>query len=357
MSVRKNKHNTYTVSVYNLSGKKISRNFKFKRDAVAFESKIQNDKRENKLIASNIKNAEVTFEQAISDFMNPKHNLRKKTVDKYNFFFKQFKIFLDSFDINYVSEFSPDHATRLFQELTKPRVLPQSNTTVVPKPKTVNGFLTVIRAFFNWEVMVGHIVKSPMIHVHNLKVDKGKPDYYTEEELESFFSQEMADTYRLAFRGLFYTGMRIEELVNVHWTDVDFDKKLIRVSRKPGFIPKTSNSERSIPIAKPLYDDLQKKYINKDSETYVFTSVGGRRLSSRTLLGVCKSVASSAGITSRAFLHKFRHTFATHLVRNRVPLERVQKLLGHSSINETLIYAHLISSDMHEDISVLNNLC
>ncbi len=67
-------------------------------------------------------------------------------------------------------------------------------------------------------------------------------------------------------------------------------------------------------------------------------------------------IAKEAGISSRAFLHKFRHTFATHLVRNRVPLERVQKLLGHSSITETLIYAHLIPDDMHEDVSVLNKL-
>ncbi len=74
------------------------------------------------------------------------------------------------------------------------------------------------------------------------------------------------------------------------------------------------------------------------------------------MLEVCKKIAKEAGISSRAFLHKFRHTFATHLVRNRVPLERVQKLLGHSSITETLIYAHLIPDDMHEDVSVLNKL-
>ena len=356
MSVRKTKHDTYEVDIYDVNGKKISKRFKIKSDAVAFETKTKNEKRERKLVNSKLKTADISFEQALEEFMNPKLALRSKTVGKYKNFIKQFILFLEGQGLKYVSEFTPDHATLLLQEVTKQRTISESNRTLVPKPKTVNGFLAVIKSFFKEEVVKGHIVKSPMLHIKNLKVQKAKPEFYTEAEIKLFFEQEMDDAYRLAFQGLLYTGMRIDELANIHWSNVDFENKLIKVVRKPGFNPKTANSERAIPIAEPLYKELSKLVKQKISKTYVFTSVEGNQIRERTLLGVCKRIAKAAGITSRAFLHKFRHTFATHLVMNRVPLERVQKLLGHSSINETLIYAHLIPDDMHDDVSVLDKL-
>ena len=150
--------------------------------------------------------------------------------------------------------------------------------------------------------------------------------------------------------------MRFEELANVHWDDVDFEKRLVTVKCKTDFKLKTENSERHIPIADTLYKDLVAANQDKKSATFIFTSPDGSKLKERTLLQVCKKIATNAGITSKAFLHKFRYTFATHLVRNRVPLERVQKLLGHASITETLIYAHLIPNDMHDDVRVLNVL-
>ena len=356
MSVRKTKHHTYEVNIYNVNGKKISKRFKIKSDAVAFETKSKNEKRESKLVNSKLKTADITIEQALEEFMNPKLTLRRKTVGKYKNFVKQFKLFVEGQGLKYVSEFTPDHATLLLLEVTKERSIPESNRTLVPKPKTVNGFLAVIKSFFHEEVVKGHIVKSPMLHIKNLKVQKAKPEFYTEAEIKLFFEQEMDDAYRLAFQGLLYTGMRIDELSNIHWSDVDFEKKLIKVTRKPGFNPKTANSERAIPIAEPLYNELCKLQKKKISQTYVFTSIEGKQIRERTLLGVCKRIAKAAEITGRAFLHKFRHTYATHLVINRVPLERVQKLLGHSSINETLIYAHLIPDDMHDDVSVLDKL-
>ena len=356
MSVRKTKHHTYEVIVYDVNGNRIEKRFKIKSDAVALETKIKNEKREKKLVSSKLKTADVPFKQALEEFMNPKLTLGSKTVSKYKNFIKQFILFLEVLGLKYVSEFTPDHATLLLQEVTKQRTIPESNRTLVPKPKTVNGFLAVIKSFFNEEVVKGHIVKSPMLHIKNLKVQKAKPEFFTDEEIKKFFGQEMEPSYKLAFQGLLYTGMRIDELSNIHWSDVDLKLKLIKVTRKPGFNPKTANSERAIPIAEPLYKELCKLQKKKISQTYVFTSVDGKQIRERTLLGMCKRIAIASGITGRAFLHKFRHTFATHLVINRVPLERVQKLLGHSSITETLIYAHLIPDDMHDDVSVLDKL-
>jgi integrase/recombinase XerD len=101
---------------------------------------------------------------------------------------------------------------------------------------------------------------------------------------------------------------------------------------------------------------LLKKNTSLDKYDYVFTSATGKKLRERKLLASCKLIGIKAGIKKNCYLHKFRHSFATHLVRKRVPIERIQKLLGHSSITETQIYAHLSSNSMHEDVSVLNGL-
>ena len=356
MSIRKNKSGTYKVDVYDINNNRIIKTFTRKGDATDFEAKNNNHKRETKLVSSGLKSANVSIKHALEDYRKEKGNLRPRTVQKYNFIIDQFQQFLEAKEIKYVNEFTADKATELLQEITKTRFIPESNRTISPKPKTVNGFLALIRAFFNNEVLKDHIVKNPMIHVKNMKLAKNKPDYFSEVELSLFFQQEMHPAYRLAFQGLLYTGMRINELANIHWDDVDFEKKHITVRRKEGFDPKTDNSERSIPIVDVLYNALKEASKNKKSEKFAFASKEGKQLKERTLLSICKLISNDAKIEARAYLHKFRHTFATHLVKNRVPLERVQKLLGHASINETLIYAHLIPSEMHEDVSVLNNL-
>ncbi|HVO73326.1 MAG TPA: tyrosine-type recombinase/integrase [Ignavibacteriaceae bacterium] len=92
----------------------------------------------------------------------------------------------------------------------------------------------------------------------NLKVEKKRPDYYTEAELKLFFAQEMPEQYRNAFIGFLFTGVRFGELANLTWADVDFEKRLIYIRPKENFKTKTYNSERSIPMNKVLHELLKR---------------------------------------------------------------------------------------------------
>lgn len=60
--------------------------------------------------------------------------------------------------------------------------------------------------------------------------------------------------------------------------------------------------------------------------------------------------------SSIAYIHKFRHTYATILVRKDVPLQEIKELLGHSSITETEIYTHNSSDHLHDKVNHLNNI-
>jgi integrase/recombinase XerD len=89
---------------------------------------------------------------------------------------------------------------------------------------------------------------------------------------------------------------------------------------------------------------------------YPFPAPGGSKLEERRMLRVCKGIGKAAKITSRVYIHKFRHTFASFLIQRGIAIEAIQKLLGHSSIIETMVYACLKPEGLHEQISVLDDL-
>lgn len=202
----------------------------------------------------------------------------------------------------------------------------------------------------------GHLHRHPMLHIKNLPREKPRPEYYTEEELRAFFAQPMDKRYRRAFLGLLNTGMRFAELANMRWEDVDHERRVVVVRSRGSFRTKTHNAERAIPMNATLRNLLSEMRSEDPTSSFVFCSPTGVQLRERSLLNVCKRIAMRAGLTSRAFLHKFRHTFATHLVQQGRTLESIKALLGHSTIRETEIYAHNKSDHLHEEVRVLDDL-
>ncbi|MGE5679884.1 MAG: tyrosine-type recombinase/integrase [Bacillota bacterium] len=357
MAIRRNKNGTYTADVYDYKGERLRETFIKKAEAEAFVSKHETVKRNMRLVNAKLKKFRPMMDKALDEFSNTKNNLSPKSVQKYQFHIKQIRYFCDAMKIIYVDDFTPDHATRLYEELIAEKPDPKGNRDKMMKaqPKTVNAFLATLKAFFRDEVIKGHIDRSPVLHLKNLKLMKKRPDYYSEQELSKLFSQQMHPNLRAAFMGLLHTGMRIGEMESLTWNDVDFKRKLIHIRSKEGFQTKTYYSNRSIPMTETLYNLLTEMNKERQNDTYPFVSIEGHQLRERKLLSQCKEIAEKAGI-KKAYLHKFRHTFATHLVQKGVRLEQIQKLLGHSSIQETLVYAHVKPEGLHPEVSVLDGL-
>lgn len=358
MAIRKNKSGTYTVDVYDKSGNRIVRVIQKNSDARNLEAKINNDKLERKLINKGLKPERTEFHAAIEEARLSKSSLRPKSKQKYNAVLDQIEIFVDNKNIRYIDQFTPEHANQLYYELIKERkiIRGKKEKNIKAKPNTINFYLQTYRAIFKTELAKGRIARDPMTHIKDLKVERKKPDYYTDEELKGFFEQEMDEGYRNVFLALLHTGMRIDELANLAWHDVDLKKRLITVSTKVDFSPKTDSSQRIIPMNTVMYNMIGRMSLNKQNQKYVIASVKGGKLRERHLLIICKRIAAKAGIKSNAYLHKFRHTFATHLIQHGVPIERIQKLLGHTDIRQTLVYAYVRTDDMHSDLELLNSL-
>jgi integrase len=212
-------------------------------------------------------------------------------------------------------------------------------------PKTVNNFLAVLRKLLTVAVEWGKLEQAPKIQW--LKIPDPEFDFLSFEEAERLVAGA-PDTWRTMIVVALRTGLRIGELLALRWDDVDLvaGRLVVRRSASRGIIgtPKNGRS-REVPLSDRALADL-KGHRHLRGEL-VFCGETGRLLNR----GECKwplwRACRLAGLR-RIGWHVLRHTFASHLAMRGVPLKAVQELLGHSTMEMTMRYAHL-SPDLRRD--------
>jgi len=166
------------------------------------------------------------------------------------------------------------------------------------------------------------------------KIDKKLPKYITFDEFQSILRVVKKRRDKLILLILFYTGMRVSELVNLKKEDIMLKEGFIRVHGKGG-------KERIVPIPNFLIKELE-EYLREVKEEKVFN------ISTRQIERLVKKYAEKAGIKKKVTPHVFRHSLATLLLTNGIDIRYIQELLGHSSLSITQIYTHVIPSKLRE---------
>ena len=358
MSTKKLPNGKYRTSVYDTNGRRFRYTFANQTEAKAFVSRYEAEKGYNRLVSKKLKKPHYIIEDSLKNFVLEREGLRPKTLQKYNYFVKQFLAFCQGTGVQYIDDFTQDQAMLFRNILASEKKDPKGSTDRVlkPMPRTANYYLMKARSFFQSEVALGHIDKNPFINIKNMHVEKKPPEYYSKEEINKFFAQVMPWAYKDAFLVLLHSGIRFSELANLTWDDVDLSKRIIHIRPKDGFKTKTYNSIRSIPMNDILFKLFKNLSVIKKNDKYALSSVEGKKLRERSLYYWCQKYGKMVGIEGTISLHKFRHTFASHLVQNNVRIEIVQKYLGHSTIKETMIYAHIRPEEHHSEVNVLTKL-
>jgi integrase len=145
-----------------------------------------------------------------------------------------------------------------------------------------------------------------------------------------------------------HTGMRLGEILNLKWKDIDLFRKTITVLKTKNKDPKT------IPMTDTVFALLQAKAKVISMSGYLFTTQNGTKIRARNLQREWYKVMARAKIENFRF-HDLRHTFATRLVQSGVDLYTVAKLLGHRDISTTQRYAHHYPESMRPFIKNLDN--
>lgn len=349
-TIKKLQNGKYLLDIYDKNGKRQRLRFPNLKYARAYNTNIEQEKIDQKLVTYGLKKERVKLCDAIEEFMETKEDLRSKSLVKYQNIVNQFYRFTQLLKLTYIDEFTREHADKYKVEL--------KNTDA--SSKTINTYLQVVKAMFTYQVRKDRLIKNPFDHLTFLR-EKHKSlierevDYYNKNEIKMFFEQKMEEVYRNAFTGLFLTGCRFEELANLKWKyNIDFDNKLIKIRSNDGFEVKTRSSERNIPMTNHIYKLLQRIERNKNSE-YVFPSIKNSKLSERTLLTCCKRIAKQAGISKVATLHKWRHTFTSMAERVGISYEKREYLMGHAPKSMTDRYTKVEVKELHSVLSKLDD--
>ena len=199
---------------------------------------------------------------------------------------------------------------------------------------TIDNIRRILSSFFNWLEDEDYIIKSPVRRIHKVKSVTTVKETYTDEELEKLRDScsNIRDLAMIDF--LASTGIRVGELVLLNKDDINFNERECIVFGK-------GNKER---IA---YFDARaklhlKKYIESrnDSEDALFVSLKkpNKRMTIGGVESRLKKLGNKIGIR-HVYPHKFRRTLATTAIDKGMPIEQLQRLLGHKRIDTTLHYA------------------
>ena len=214
--------------------------------------------------------------------------------------------------------------------------------------KTIARKIASIRAFYKFLYNMEIIDYNPTDTTKGPKLPKTLPDFLTEDEINQILTNVKINTpsgyrNRVIFELLWVSGMRISELSNLNYDDLNLEQNEIRVFGKGA-------KERIVLIPDKTKENLL-NYINNVSdmicktphqgEAPLFINNNGYRLQNQTIRKVLKEVVNSIQLSKHVTPHVFRHSFATKLIENGADLRVVQELLGHASISNTQIYTHI----------------
>ena len=199
---------------------------------------------------------------------------------------------------------------------------------------TIDNIRRILSSFFSWLEEENHILKSPVMRIHKVKTGKTVKETYTDEALEIMRDSCETDRDLAMIDLLASTGMRVGEMVKLNRADIDFQERECIVFGK-------GDKERRV------YFDARTKihlmrYLESrnDSNPALFVSLQSphNRLQISGVEVRLRVLGRRLGI-SKVHPHKFRRTLATMAIDKGMPIEQVQRLLGHQSIDTTLQYA------------------
>ncbi len=199
---------------------------------------------------------------------------------------------------------------------------------------TVDNIRRILSSFFSWLEDEDYIVKSPVRRIHKVKVGKTVKETYTDEALEQM--RDHCDGIRdLALIDLLAsTGMRVGELVKLNKADIDFQNRECVVTGK-------GDKQRKVYFDARTKIHLQ-RYLNErtDNNSALFVSLLApyERLQISGVEIRLRRLGRELNIP-KVHPHKFRRTLATMAIDKGMPIEQVQQLLGHQSLDTTLQYA------------------
>lgn len=219
---------------------------------------------------------------------------------------------------------------------------------------TINQIIKLALRIDNFGNTRGYLAHRLFDDRKLLKEEAKRLRYLTKKEIQHLFlmgENEPQWVQTFIYLAL-HTGARAGAILELKVRDIDFDTRTISL------LDAKSRERYSIPLYPELYHFLKKNMFRPSREGYLVHAKGKPvkygTLQSR-ISNLLKEFNKNVDKSNKAVIHTFRHTFASHLALNGVPIPQIQKLLNHKNIEQTMIYAHL-ADDKISDYEAIEKL-
>lgn len=226
-------------------------------------------------------------------------------------------------------------------------------------------YFRTLKASFNKALDWGYIEENYFTKIKLPKTQRIQPIFISEAELEKITNKIKSNIERDFIVFGFYTGLRLGEIINLKWKNVDFERNIIIIGDDE-FETKGRN-QRVVPInievGKILENRTKRRksifvsHIGKGEKEkggYVFCKNNGMPYTGDFFSKRFKQAVRSAGLSEKIHFHTLRHSFASHLAQRNVSIYVIKELLGHANITTTSIYAHLNIDSLRQAVNMLN---
>jgi len=209
--------------------------------------------------------------------------------------------------------------------------------------KSLQRVLSATRSLFRWMLREGIAEHNPATPVRAPKSPRHLPatlDADTIGQLLDIPCDTPLAIRDKAIMELFYSsGLRLSELANLRWEQVDLPSGMVTVTGK-------GNRDRMVPVGRIAAEALLewrkvRGQFASFEEPHVFISQRGNPIATRTIQARIRYWAKRQGMPQNIYPHLLRHSFASHMLESSGDLRAVQELLGHADISTTQIYTHL----------------
>ncbi|QIZ78110.1 tyrosine recombinase XerC [Ferrimonas lipolytica] len=268
------------------------------------------------------------------DYLRYERQLSNHTINNYQRELLRLLPLLQQQEVQQWSELTPEHCQAALAKLHRQGLSPRS----------------IALALSSLRQLIAHLQRTNQLQhdpCHGVRAPKqGRPlpknlDADQVSHLLELTSNDPLAVRDRAMMELFYSsGLRLDELVGLDLNRLDLVAGQVKVLGK-------GNKERLLPVGKlacqwlQRYLQLRPNFTNATTETALFLSQQGRRISHRNVQARLSQWGQQQGLDARVHPHKLRHSFATHMLEASGDLRAVQELLGHADLSTTQIYTHL----------------
>jgi integrase/recombinase XerD len=284
----------------------------------------------------------------------------KESTDHMPAIIREFLHYLEANKINQITELQPKHYKSYFNHISSRSNLRRGGGL---SNNYLNKHIQSLEKFYEFLIHKG-TQGVPPVNLRQLKLETRDITFLTEEEIKQLYKateiesnhpkQESFNSRDRAMLTVFYgCGLRRNEGVHLSVDDINFDRRILHVRKGKNY------KERLVPFSKNSSQHLQEwvydhrpGLVKSQKEGSLFIGRMGTPMlggSLYTRLKLLQLNTENIELQQKNIgLHALRHSIATHLLANGMELQKIQRFLGHSSLESTQIYTHLIEKENGE---------